>query len=57
MTESSEKAGKIVSEVRSEAVKIIKDGLPIIDLINFVENSIIEKGGFPAESEVNKYIY
>lgn len=48
MTESSEKAGKIVSEVRSEAVKIIKDGLPIIELINFVENSIIEKGGFPA---------
>lgn len=48
MNESSEKAGRIVSEVRSEAIKLIKDGLPIIDLIDFVETSIIKKGGFPA---------
>ncbi len=48
MMESYEKAGKIVSQVREDALKIIKDGLPIIDLVNFVESQIIEKGGFPA---------
>ncbi len=48
MIESSEKAGQIVSEVRSEAIKLIKDGLPIIELTEFVEKSIIKKGGFPA---------
>jgi methionyl aminopeptidase len=48
MIESYEKAGKIVSQVREDALKLIKDGLPIIDLVNFVEGQIIEKGGFPA---------
>jgi methionyl aminopeptidase len=48
MIESYEKAGKIVSQVREDALKIIKDGLPIIDLVNFVESQIIQKGGFPA---------
>ncbi|MDZ4171778.1 MAG: type II methionyl aminopeptidase [Methanobacteriaceae archaeon] len=48
MIKSYEKAGKIISETREEAIKLIEDGLPIIDLVNFVEYKIIEKGGFPA---------
>ncbi|MCK9152543.1 type II methionyl aminopeptidase [Methanobacterium alcaliphilum] len=48
MIESYEKAGKIVSQVRSDALKLIKNGLPVIDLVNFVETQIIEKGGYPA---------
>lgn len=48
MMESYEKAGKIVSQVREDALKIIKDDLPVIELINFVESQIMEKGGFPA---------
>ncbi len=48
MIESYEKAGKIVSQVREDAKKIIKDGLPVLELINFVESQIIEKGAQPA---------
>lgn len=48
MLESYEKAGEIVSKVRDDAVKLIKDGMPVIDLINFVESQIIERGGAPA---------
>jgi len=48
MLESYEKAGKIVSKVRDDAVKLIKDEMPVLDLINFVESQIIELGGEPA---------
>ncbi|BAM70424.1 methionine aminopeptidase [Methanothermobacter sp. CaT2] len=48
MIESYLKAGKIVSKVRREAAGIIRDGLPIIELVNYVEDRIIEEGGRPA---------
>lgn len=48
MIESYLKAGKIVSEVREEASKIVRDGLPVIELVNFVEESIIARGAEPA---------
>lgn len=57
MIESYEKAGKIVSKIREEASKLIKNDLPIIDLVEFVENSIIESGAgiaFPCNVSVNE---
>ncbi|MDR2831249.1 MAG: type II methionyl aminopeptidase [Methanobrevibacter sp.] len=57
MIESYEKAGKIVSKVRNEASKLIKDGLPIIELVEFVESEIIKKGGgiaFPCNVSINE---
>ena len=37
-------AGKIASDVRNRAVKLIKNGTPIIDLVEFVENEILKTG-------------
>lgn len=48
MIEYYEKAGSIVSQVRNDAIKLIKNELPVLDLINFVENQIKELGGSPA---------
>ena len=55
--ESYEKAGKILSEVREDAVKLIKNDLPIIDLVEFVETEIVKKGAgisFPCNVSVNE---
>ncbi|MBF4469654.1 MAG: type II methionyl aminopeptidase [Methanobrevibacter arboriphilus] len=57
MIESYEKAGKIVSQVRKDAIKIIKDDLPILDLVEFVENEIEKAGAgiaFPCNVSVNE---
>ena len=57
MIDSYLKAGKIVSDIREEASKMIKNGLPIIDLVEFVENEIIKRGAgiaFPCNVSVNE---
>ncbi len=57
MIESYEKAGKIVSQVRKDAIKIIKDELLILDLVEFVENEIEKAGAgiaFPCNVSVNE---
>jgi len=57
MIESYEKAGKIVSKVRNDAIKIIKDDLLILDLVEFVESEIEKAGAgiaFPCNVSVNE---
>ena len=57
MIDSYEKAGKIVSKIRSEACKLIKNDLAIIDLIEFVESEIIKNGAgiaFPCNVSINE---
>lgn len=57
MIEKYEKAGKLCSEIRGEAVELIKDGLPIIDLVEFVEGETLKRGGgiaFPCNVSVNE---
>ncbi len=46
--EKYRKAGKILSEVRSEAVKKVKEGVSLLSVAEFTENMIREKGGEPA---------
>jgi len=41
-------AGKIAREVREEMQRTVKEGMPIIDVCEKVENLIREKGGKPA---------
>ncbi|MGF7117227.1 type II methionyl aminopeptidase [Methanobacterium oryzae] len=48
MIDLYKKAGKIVSNVRKDAVNYVKEDMKIIDLIEFVENGIKEQGGMPA---------
>lgn len=57
MIESYEKAGKIVSKVREDAIKIIKDDLLILDLVKFVEGEIKKAGAgiaFPCNVSINE---
>jgi methionyl aminopeptidase len=57
MIESYKKAGKIVSKVRSDASKLIKDDLLVIDLVEFVESEIVKAGGgiaFPCNVSINE---
>lgn len=57
MIEDYLKAGKIVSEVRNEASKLIKEGTLVLDLVEFVENEIIKKGAgiaFPCNVSINE---
>ena len=57
MIESYIKAGKIVSEIRSEASKMIKDGTLVIDLVEYVENEILKAGAeiaFPCNVSLNE---
>ncbi len=42
------KAGKILSEVRNEAVKKVREGESLLYVAEFIENMIREKGGEPA---------
>ncbi len=42
------RAGKILAEVRAEAVKKVQVGASILETANFIENFIREKGAFPA---------
>ncbi|KZX14461.1 type II methionyl aminopeptidase [Methanobrevibacter filiformis] len=51
------KSGKIVSKVRDKATKIIKDGLAIVELIEYVENEIKKEGAgiaFPVNVSINE---
>lgn len=48
MIDMYKKAGKIVSEVRKDAVDYVKEDTKIIELVEFVENKIVELGGKPA---------
>jgi methionyl aminopeptidase len=42
------KAGKIISETEEEVRKKLKPGAKILDIAEFIEKSIVEKGGKPA---------
>jgi len=46
--EKYRKAGKILSEVRAEAVKKVAEGASLLSVADFAENLIREKGGEPA---------
>jgi len=46
--EKYRKAGKILSEVRAEAVKKVEKGVSLLSVAEFTENLIREKGGEPA---------
>ena len=57
MIESYIKAGKIVSDIRGEASKMIKDGTLVIDLVNYVESEILKTGAeiaFPCNVSINE---
>ena len=57
MIDSYIKSGKIVSDIRDEASKMIKEGMLIIDLVEFVESEILKKGAeiaFPCNVSVNE---
>ncbi|AEA47872.1 type II methionyl aminopeptidase [Archaeoglobus veneficus] len=46
--EKTLKAGEILRQVRAEAVKLIKPGVRLLEVAEFVENRIVELGGKPA---------
>ncbi|WP_405270161.1 type II methionyl aminopeptidase [Methanobrevibacter sp.] len=57
MIESYLKAGKIVSDIRSEASKMITDGALVIDLVNYVETEILKNEAeiaFPCNVSINE---
>ena len=57
MIESYLKAGKIVSDIRDEASKLITDGALVIDLVNYVESEILKTGAeiaFPCNVSINE---
>ena len=57
MIESYIKAGKIVSDIRGEASKMIKDGNLVIDLVEYVESEILKRGAeiaFPCNISINE---
>lgn len=57
MIDSYIKAGKIVSDIRSEASKMVKDGTLIIDLVEYVESEILKRDAqiaFPCNVSLNE---
>ena len=57
MLESYEKAGKIVAKVKKDAIRLIKDDLLILDLVEFVESEIKKADGeiaFPCNVSINE---
>ncbi|MDI9623422.1 MAG: type II methionyl aminopeptidase [Methanothermobacter sp.] len=48
MEEEYRKAGKILSKIRKKAFKLVQEDLPVIELVNFVEDNIIKEGARPA---------
>ena len=57
MIDSYIQSGKIVSKIRSEASKMIKDGTLIIDLVEYVESEILKSGAeiaFPCNVSLNE---
>ncbi|WP_424354387.1 type II methionyl aminopeptidase [Methanobacterium sp. MBAC-LM] len=57
MIDMYKKPGKIASKVRKDAVNYVKEDMKVLDLVEFVENQIIERGGniaFPCNISVNE---
>ena len=57
MIDSYLKAGKILSKIRKEASKMIKEGTLVLDLVEFVENETIKQGAgisFPCNVSINE---
>lgn len=48
MEEEYKKAGRILSKIRGKAAKFIREDLPVIELVNFVEDNIRKEGAKPA---------
>ncbi len=48
MLEKYERAGEIVRKVKEEVVKLVKPGVKLLEVAEFVENRIVELGGKPA---------
>jgi methionyl aminopeptidase len=57
MIDSYLKAGKLVSKIRDDASKLIKNGLSVIDLVEYVENEILSNNAgiaFPCNVSINE---
>lgn len=57
MIESYIQAGKIVSDIRSKASKMITDGALVLDVVNYVESEILKTGAeiaFPCNVSINE---
>ncbi len=48
MLEKYERAGEIVRKVKEEVVKLVKPGVKLLEVAEFVESRIVELGGKPA---------
>jgi len=46
--EKTEKAGEILKKTKEEAIKLIKPGVKLIEVAEFVEKKIVELGALPA---------
>jgi methionyl aminopeptidase len=46
--ENYRKSGEILKIVKDESRKLVVSGYKLVDLVEFIENKIIEMGGFPA---------
>jgi len=46
--DSYRRAGEILKIVKEESRKLIVSGYKLVDLVEFIENRVIEMGGFPA---------
>ena len=57
MIDSYIQAGKIVSDIRSKASKMITDGALVLDVVNYVESEILKTGAeiaFPCNVSINE---
>lgn len=57
MIDSYIKAGKIVSKIRSDASKMIREGCLVFDLVDYVESEILKQGAgiaFPCNVSINE---
>ena len=57
MIDSYIKAGKIVSKIRTDASKIIKEGCLVLDLVEYVESEILKQDAeiaFPCNVSINE---
>ncbi|MDR3062804.1 MAG: type II methionyl aminopeptidase [Methanobrevibacter sp.] len=57
MIEKYVKAGKLVSKIRNDASEMIKEGLLVLDLVEFVESEILKSGAeiaFPCNVSINE---
>ncbi|HIH62556.1 MAG TPA: type II methionyl aminopeptidase [Methanobacteriales archaeon] len=48
MEEKYKKAGQILSKIRKKVFKLVREDLPVIELVNFVEDNIRKEGAKPA---------